>query len=33
MLNTQVGNDPAIRLYESEGYDTLDEPLEVLISR
>ena len=32
MLNTQVGNDPAIRLYESEGYDTLDEPLEVLIS-
>ena len=22
MLNTQVGNDTAIRLYESEGYDT-----------
>lgn len=32
MLNTQLENDPAIRLYESEGYDTLDEPLEVLIS-
>lgn len=32
MLNTQVGNEPAIRLYESEGFDTLDEPLEVLIS-
>jgi ribosomal protein S18 acetylase RimI-like enzyme len=32
MLNTQVENEPAIRLYESEGYDTLDEPLEVLIS-
>lgn len=32
MLNTQVGNEPALRLYASEGYDTLDEPLEVLIS-
>ena len=32
MLNTQIGNEPAIRLYESEGFDTLDEPLEVLIS-
>ncbi len=32
MLNTQVENEAAIRLYESEGYDTLDEPLEVLIS-
>jgi ribosomal-protein-alanine N-acetyltransferase len=32
MLNTQTGNEPALRLYESEGYDTLDEPLEVLIS-
>lgn len=32
MLNTQVGNLPAIRLYESEGYEILEEPLEVLIS-
>lgn len=32
MLNTQVENESAIRLYESEGYDTLDESLEVLIS-
>lgn len=33
MLNTQVENTGAIRLYESEGFDTLDEPLEVLIRR
>lgn len=33
MLNTQVENTPAIRLYESEGFDTLEEPLEVLIRR
>jgi len=32
MLNTQLENDLAIRLYEAEGYDTLDEPLEVLIT-
>ena len=32
MLNTQVDNESAIRLYESEGYDTMHEPLEVLIS-
>jgi len=32
MLNTQIDNDAAIRLYEAEGFDTLDEPLEVLIS-
>ncbi|HEX5631007.1 MAG TPA: GNAT family N-acetyltransferase [Acidimicrobiia bacterium] len=32
MLNTQTGNEPALRLYESEGYDTLEEPLEVLIN-
>lgn len=31
MLNTQVENVPAIRLYESEGFDTMDEPLEVLV--
>ena len=31
MLNTQIENTPAIALYESEGFDTLDEPLEVLI--
>lgn len=30
MLNTPIGNDPAKRLYESEGFDTLDEPLDVL---
>lgn len=33
MLNTQVENLPAISLYESEGFDTLDEPLAVLIRR
>lgn len=30
LLNTQVGNDPAMRLYESEGFVALDEPLDVL---
>jgi ribosomal protein S18 acetylase RimI-like enzyme len=32
MLNTQVGNEGAIALYESEGFVTLDEPLAVLKS-
>ena len=32
MLNTQVGNDGAIALYESEGFVTLQEPLAVLKS-
>lgn len=30
MLNTQTDNEPAIRLYESEGFHLLDEPLAVL---
>ena len=33
MLNTQVGNEPAMHLYESEAFHTLDEPLEVLRSQ
>lgn len=32
MLNTQVGNEGAIALYESEGFVTLEEPLAVLKS-
>ncbi|HSM01702.1 MAG TPA: GNAT family N-acetyltransferase [Acidimicrobiia bacterium] len=32
MLNTQVDNESAIALYESEGFVTLDEPLAVLKS-
>jgi ribosomal protein S18 acetylase RimI-like enzyme len=30
MLNTPVGNDAAMALYESEGFEALDEPLDVL---
>jgi len=30
MLNTQLDNEPAIRLYESEGFRILSEPLAVL---
>ena len=30
MLNTQLDNEPAIRLYESEGFRVLSEPLAVL---
>jgi ribosomal protein S18 acetylase RimI-like enzyme len=30
MLNTQMDNEPAIRLYESEGFEVLSEPLAVL---
>jgi ribosomal protein S18 acetylase RimI-like enzyme len=30
MLNTQLDNEPAIRLYESEGFEILSEPLFVL---
>lgn len=30
MLNTQVDNQPAMALYESEGFSALDEPLAVL---
>jgi ribosomal protein S18 acetylase RimI-like enzyme len=30
MLNTQLDNEPAIRLYESEGFEILSEPLAVL---
>lgn len=30
MLNTQLDNEPAIRLYESEGFQVLPEPLSVL---
>jgi len=30
MLNTQLENDPAIRLYEAEGFRILSEPLAVL---
>jgi ribosomal-protein-alanine N-acetyltransferase len=30
MLNTQADNVPALNLYESEGFETLSEPLAVL---
>jgi ribosomal-protein-alanine N-acetyltransferase len=30
MLNTQLDNGPAIRLYETEGFEILSEPLAVL---
>jgi hypothetical protein len=30
MLNTQVDNQPAVSLYESERFTALDEPLAVL---
>jgi ribosomal protein S18 acetylase RimI-like enzyme len=30
LLNTQLENEPAIRLYESEGFRVLSEPLAVL---
>lgn len=33
MLNSPTANAPAIRLYESEGFATLDEPLAVLRSK
>ena len=30
MLNTQGDNEPALNLYESEGFELLSEPLAVL---